>query len=147
MLLFLCVTLSRYIKIGENLLNEVPVEKSILVDFDQFMTLVNKWKAKWVREGYSWFKKKKTPKRPQCRQYSLYLIYFFYSEDNCMDPLGSVQWRFQLINGTITGRSTWRFFTIFECSKSCLHLIVLNAREKEEVEEFQKREKRGQWLL
>ena len=35
-----CVTLSRYIKMGENLLNEVPVEKSILVDFDQFITLV-----------------------------------------------------------------------------------------------------------
>ena len=35
-----CVTLSRYIKVGENLLNEVPVEKSILVDFDQFITLV-----------------------------------------------------------------------------------------------------------
>ena len=48
-----CVTLSRYIKIGENLLNEVPVEKSILVDFDQFITLVNKWKAKCVHEGYS----------------------------------------------------------------------------------------------
>ena len=47
------VTLSRYIRIGENLLNEVPVEKSILVDFDQFITLVNKWKAKWVHEGYS----------------------------------------------------------------------------------------------
>ena len=45
-----CVTLSRYIKIGENLLNEAPVEKSILVDFDQFITLVNKWKAKWVHE-------------------------------------------------------------------------------------------------
>ena len=53
MLLFLCVTLSRYIKIGENLLNEVPVEKSILVDFDQFITLVNKCKAKWVHKGYS----------------------------------------------------------------------------------------------
>ena len=35
-------------KIGKNLLNEVPVGKSILVDFDQFITLVNKWKAKWV---------------------------------------------------------------------------------------------------
>ena len=33
------------------------MEKSILVDFDQFITLVNKWKAKWVHEGYSWFKK------------------------------------------------------------------------------------------
>ena len=41
------VTLSRYI----------PLEKSILVDFDQFITLVNKWKAKWVHEGYSWLKK------------------------------------------------------------------------------------------
>ena len=47
-------------KIGENLLKEVPVEKSILVDFDKFITLANKWKAKWVHEGYSWFKKKKT---------------------------------------------------------------------------------------
>ena len=37
-----CVTLSRYMKIGGNLLNEVPVEKSILVDFDLFITLVNK---------------------------------------------------------------------------------------------------------
>ena len=64
MLLFLCVTLSRYIKIGENLLNEVPVEKSILVDFDQFITLVNKWKAKWVHEGHSWFQKKKNQKGP-----------------------------------------------------------------------------------
>ena len=84
---FVCVTLSRYMKIGENLLNEVPVEKSILVDFDQFITFVNKWKAKWVHEGYSWFKKKKkkTPKRTQCRQYSLHLIYFFCSENNCKD--------------------------------------------------------------
>ena len=39
-------------KIGENLLNEVPVEKSILVDFDPFITSVNKWKSKWVHEGY-----------------------------------------------------------------------------------------------
>ena len=39
-------------KIGENLLKEVPVEKSIFVDFDQFITLVNKWKAKSVHEGY-----------------------------------------------------------------------------------------------
>ena len=53
MFLFVSVTLSRYIKIGENLLNEVPVEKSILVDFDQFITLVNKCKAKWVHEEYS----------------------------------------------------------------------------------------------
>ena len=43
-------------KIGENLLNEleVTVEKSILVDFDQFITLLNKWKANWVHEGYPW---------------------------------------------------------------------------------------------
>ena len=47
-----CVTLSRYMKIGENLVNEVPVEKSILADFDQFIILVNKWKGKWVHEGY-----------------------------------------------------------------------------------------------
>ena len=58
MLLFLCVcvTLSRYMKISQNLLNE-RVEKTILADFDQFITLVNKWKAKWVHEGYSWLKK------------------------------------------------------------------------------------------
>ena len=39
------------------------MEKSILVDFDQFITPVNKWKAKWLHEGYSWFKKntKTTP--------------------------------------------------------------------------------------
>ena len=43
-------------KIGQNLLNEVPVEKSI--HFDQFITVVNKWKANWVLEGYSWLKKK-----------------------------------------------------------------------------------------
>ena len=65
MLLFVCVcvTLSRYMKIGQNFLNEVPVEKSILADFDQFITLVNKWKAKWDHEGHSWFKKttKTTP--------------------------------------------------------------------------------------
>ena len=58
MLLFLCVcvcvsvTLSRYMKIGENLVNEVPVEKSILADFDHFIILVNKWKGKWVHEGH-----------------------------------------------------------------------------------------------
>ena len=62
---FVCVTLSRYMKIGENLLKEVPVEKSIFVDFDQFITLVNKWKAKWVHEGYSWFQKKKKNKKAQ----------------------------------------------------------------------------------
>ena len=40
---FLCVCNSlRYTKIGGNLLNEVPVQKSILVDFDLFVTLVNK---------------------------------------------------------------------------------------------------------
>ena len=44
--LCVCVTLSRYMKIGENLVNEVPVETSILADFDQFIILVNKWKAK-----------------------------------------------------------------------------------------------------
>ena len=57
---FVCATLSRYMKISENLLNEVPVEKSILVDIDQFITLVNKWKTKWVHEGYSWLKNTKT---------------------------------------------------------------------------------------
>ena len=39
-------------KIGKSLLNKVPVEKSILADFDQFIILVNKWKAKGVHEGY-----------------------------------------------------------------------------------------------
>ena len=95
-------------------------------------------------------RKKNTPKRPQCRHYSS--IWFTFSiEDNCKDPWASFQWRFQLINDTITGRSTWRSLTIFGCSKLCLDLIVLNARtvkrQKEEVEEFQKREKRAQWLL
>ena len=61
---FVCVTLSRYMKIGENLLNEVPVEKSILVDFDQFITLLNKWKTNWVHEGYSWLKKKQHQNDP-----------------------------------------------------------------------------------
>ena len=51
-------------KIGENLLNEVPVKKSILVDFDQFITLLNKWKANWVHEGYPWLKKKNTKTTP-----------------------------------------------------------------------------------
>ena len=46
LLFFVYVTLSRYMKIGENLVNEIPVEKSILADFDQFIILVNKWKAK-----------------------------------------------------------------------------------------------------
>ena len=133
-------------KTGENLLNEVPKQKSILVDFDQFITLVNKWKAKWVHEGYSWLKKK-TPKRPRCRQYSLHLIYFFYS-GQLQGSVSVRSMKVQLINDTITGRSTWRSLTIFGCSKLCLDLIVLNARtvgrEKEEVEEFQKREKRAQ---
>ena len=47
-----CVILSRYMEIGKNLLNKVPVGKSILADFDQFIILVNKWKAKWFHEGY-----------------------------------------------------------------------------------------------
>ena len=47
---FVCVTPSRYMKIDENLLNELPKEKAILVDFDQYITLVSKWKAKWVHE-------------------------------------------------------------------------------------------------
>ena len=51
-------------KIGENLLNEVPVEKSILVNFDLFITLLNKWKANWVLEGYPWLKKKNTKTTP-----------------------------------------------------------------------------------
>ena len=53
-------------KIGENLLNEleVTVEKSILVDFDQFITLLNKWKANWVHEGYPWLKKRNTQTTP-----------------------------------------------------------------------------------
>ena len=73
--LCVCVTLSSHMKIGQNLPNEVPVEKSI--HFDQFITLVNKWKAKRVLEGYSWLKKK-TPKRPHYRQYSLHLTSVFY---------------------------------------------------------------------
>ena len=56
-----CVTLSRYMKIGQNLLNE-RVEKTILADFDQFIILVNKWKAKWVHEDIHG--SKKPPKRP-----------------------------------------------------------------------------------
>ena len=55
---FVCVTPSRYMEIDENLLNEAPKEKSILADFDQYITLVSKWKAKWVHEGYLWLKKK-----------------------------------------------------------------------------------------
>ena len=80
---FVCVTLSRYMKIGENLLNEVPVEKSILVDFDQFITLVNKWKAKWVHEGYSWLKNTKTTPVSAVLPPSDLL---FLLEDNCKDP-------------------------------------------------------------
>ena len=38
--------------------------KSILVDFDQFITLVNKWKDKSVHEGYSFFQKNNTKKAP-----------------------------------------------------------------------------------
>ena len=36
---------------------------SLIVDFDQFITLLNKWKANWVHEGYPWLKKstKTTP--------------------------------------------------------------------------------------
>ena len=145
----MCVTLSRYMRIGKNLLNEVPVEKSILVDFDQFTTLVTKWKAKWVHEGYSWFKKntKTTPVSAVLPPSDL----LFYWEDNCKDPWGSVQLGFQLINGTITGRSTRRSLTIFGCSKSCLDLKVLNARTvkaaEEEVEEFQKeRREKGEMI-
>ena len=79
-----CVNLSRYMKIGENLLNEVPVEKSILVDFDQFITLLNKWKANWVHEGYSWLKKttKTTPVSALLPPSDL----LFLLEDNCKDP-------------------------------------------------------------
>ena len=72
--------------------------------------------------------KKKTPKRPQCRQYSVHLIYVFYWEDNCKDPWGSIQWRFQLINGTITGRSTWRSLTISGCWKLCLDLCTYQCK-------------------
>ena len=81
---FVCVTLSRYMKMGENLLNEVPVEKSILVDFDQFITLFNKWKANWVHEGYSWLKKKTktTPVSAVLPPSNL----LFLLEDNCKDP-------------------------------------------------------------
>ena len=71
-------------KIGENLLNEVPVEKSILVDFDQFITLLNKWKANWVHEGYSWLKRttKTTPVSAVLPPSDL----LFLLDDNCKDP-------------------------------------------------------------
>ena len=78
-----CLTLSRYMRIGENLLNEVPVEKSILLGFDQFITFVNKWKAKWVHEEYSWFKNiKTTPVSAVLPPSDLP----FLLEDNCEDP-------------------------------------------------------------
>ena len=122
---FVCVNLSRYMKIGENLLNEVPVEKSILVDFDQFITLVNKWKAKWVHEGYSWFKKGLPPSD---------VLFLLRGQLQ-----GSVRVRSMKVS-----TNQWHNYG----SKSCLDLIELNAqtvkRQKEEVEEFQKREKRGQ---
>ena len=57
LLLCVCVTLSRYMKIGENLLNEVLVEKSILADFDQFIIPVNKWKGKWFMKDTVKFRK------------------------------------------------------------------------------------------
>ena len=120
-------------KIGEKLLNEVPVEKSILVDFDQLITLVNKWKTKWVHEGYSWLKNTKTTPVSAVLPPSDLL---FLLEDNCKDPWGSIQWRFQLINGTITGQSTWRSLTIFGCSKSCLGLI--NSAERTNSEEAER---------
>ena len=134
MLLFLCVTLSRYIKIGENLLNEAPVEKSILVDFDQFITLVNKWKAKWVHEGYSWFEKKKKTTTVSVGLPPSYLLFLLRGQLQ-----GSVRVRSMKVS-----TNQWHNYG----SKSCLDLIVLNARtvkrQKEEVEEFQKREKREQ---
>ena len=36
---------------------------SLIVDFGQLITLLNKWKANWVHEGYPWLKKntKTTP--------------------------------------------------------------------------------------
>ena len=80
-----CVNLSTYMKIGENLLNEVPVEKSILVEFDQFITFVNKCKAKWVHEGYSWLKKKTTKTTPVSAVLPPSDLLFLL-EDNCKDP-------------------------------------------------------------
>ena len=52
---FFCVCNS--VKIGENLVNEVPVEKSILADFDQFIIPVNKWKGKWFMKDTVKFRK------------------------------------------------------------------------------------------
>ena len=78
LLLCVCVTLSRYLKIGQNLLNEVSVEKSILADFDQFITLVNKWKAK------GWFKK--TTKTTLVSAVLPPSDLLFRREDNCKDP-------------------------------------------------------------
>ena len=72
-------------KIGENLLNEVPVEKSILVDFDQFITLLNKWKATWVHEGYIHGSKKNTKTTPVSAVLPAYDL-LFVLEDNCKDP-------------------------------------------------------------
>ena len=85
MLLFVCVTLPRYMRIGENLLNEVPLEKSILVDFDQLITFVNKWKAKWLQKGYSWLKKKNTKTTPVSAVLPPSDLLFLL-EDNCKDP-------------------------------------------------------------
>ena len=138
MLLFcVCVTLSSHIKIGQNLLNEVPVEKSI--HFDQFITVVNKWKANWVLEGYSWLKKntKTTP---------------------LLAVLPPSNFRFLLrrqLQGSVSVRSMkvstnqWHHRVgPLGCSKSCLDLTVLNGRtvkmQTEEVEEFQKRKKMRQ---
>ena len=112
---------------------------------------MNKWKPKWVHVGYSWSQKKrkkknKTPKRPkwssksqedtlikvngqQCRQYSV------LPQSDLLFPLrtlqGSVSVRLIKVSTnqcTIGGGSTWRSLIIFGCSKSCLDLIVLNAR-------------------
>ena len=126
MLLFLCVTLSRYIKIGKNLLNEVPVENSIFVDFDQFITLVNKWKAKRVHEGYSWFKKKKNTKTTTVSAGLPPSDLLFLLRGQLQ---GSVRVRSMKVS-----TNQWHNYG----SKSCLDLIVLNARtvkrQKEEVE-------------
>ena len=57
---FVCVTPSRYMKIDENLLNEVPKEKSILVDFDQYITLVSNGKLNGFMKDIHSSKKKNT---------------------------------------------------------------------------------------
>ena len=58
-------------------------KKSIVVDFDQFITLVNKWKAKSVHEGYSFFQKKKNTKKAPVsavlRKNYFTLLYFTFS--------------------------------------------------------------------